>query len=79
MFENSVVFECSWIRKNSAPIARNSCESRYTNSKRALGNREEVVMLNLIPEELMATACHLACYCFTIVTAFVTYFLAPRF
>jgi hypothetical protein len=31
-----VAFESSWIRKNSVPSHRNSCEYRYLNSKHAL-------------------------------------------
>ena len=36
MSGNLVAFESSWIRKNSVLIHRNSCESRYINSKHAL-------------------------------------------
>jgi len=35
-------------------------------------------MLNLIPEELFATACQLACYCFVVLTTVVAYLFVPR-
>ncbi len=35
-------------------------------------------MLSLIPEELFATACQLACYCFVAFTAVVACLMAPR-
>ena len=35
-------------------------------------------MLNLIPEELLTTACQLVCYGFVTVTAMVAYMFVPR-